>query len=169
MDFPDGETGFDEKLRFKDENGDAALTDLKQIPKPAARDHVHLGQMLQTRSRYKAAIVQYQKAAALMGDKNPLLQTRMAQCFMAIDRPKDALLALEPVRDTYPSYVVTWLELGRAQIANKQWSAARDNLLEAARINPFDPEVHELLAKAYEGLGQKELAARERKLRALVM
>lgn len=169
VDFPEGETGFDEKLRFKDESGDAALTDLKQIPKPAARDHIHLGQMLQARSRHEAAIVQYQKAAALMGDRNPLLQTRLAQCFMAVNRPKDALAALEPVRDTYPSYVVTWLELGRAQIANKQWSAARDNLLEAARINPFDPEVHELLARAYEGLGQKELAERERKLRALVM
>ena len=169
VDFPEGDTGFDEKLRFKDENKDASLTDLKQIPKPAARDHIHLGQMLQTRSRFKAAIAQYEKAAQLMGNHNPMLQTRLAQCFMAIDRPKDALEALEPVRETYPSYVVTWLELGRAQIASKQWAAARDNLLEAARINPFDPEVHELLAKAYEGLGQKELAARERELRALVM
>ena len=167
--FPEGENGFDEKLRFKDEHKDAALTDLKQIPRPEARDHVHIGQLLQTRSRYGGAIAQYEKAILLMGNQNPMVQTRLAQCLLATQRPKEALEALLPVREIYPSYVVTWIELGRAALANGDARSAQEYLLEAARINPFDPQVHELLATAYDELKKPELAARERALRALVL
>ena len=60
------------------------------------------------------------------------------------------------------------LEKGKAYLALDEPAEARDAVLEAARINPFDPEVHELLAKAYDGLGDSEAAERERRFATLV-
>lgn len=162
------DVGFEEKLRFDDE-GDANVTDLKAIPKPEARDHMHLGELLQTRERYGAAVVQYKKAIALMGENHPVVQTRLARSLLELDRPAEALAALDAVRGSYPSYVLTWLESGTAALELKDYKSAYVYLLEAARINPFDPSVHQKLAKALEGMGDKAGAERERKLAALVM
>jgi tetratricopeptide (TPR) repeat protein len=160
------DSGFQERLEFKEAGAKPA--ELDQIPKPAARDHVHLGELLQARNRYKAAIVEYQKAIKIMGSGNPVLQTRIAQCYLATDQPREALAALEPVRDAYPSYVTTWIELGRAALANGQTAQARDYLIEAARINPFNPDIHTQLATAYDRLGDAAKAQQAREFAQLV-
>jgi hypothetical protein len=41
-------------------------------------------------------------------------------------------------------------------------------LTEAARINPFDPEVHEKLAEVYSRLGDARMAEKFRKFAKLV-
>ena len=151
--FPD-ESGFDDRLVFKE--GDTAPKTLDQLPKPAARDHVHLGELLQARGRHEAAVAQYRKASHLMGDTHPIVQTRLAQSLLALNRPKDALDALQGVKAAYPSYVQTWIQLGRASLATGDPTAALDALTEAARINPFDPEIHLLLIQAYTKLGRKK-------------
>jgi tetratricopeptide (TPR) repeat protein len=163
--FPE-DSGYQERLEFKEAGAKPA--ELDQIPKPAARDHVHLGELLQARNRYKAAIVEYNKAIKIMGTGNPVLQTRIAQCYLANNQPREALAALEPVRDAYPSYVTTWIELGRAALLNDQTEQARDYLIEAARINPFNPEIHEQLAIAYDRLGDTSKAEQSRSFAALV-
>jgi tetratricopeptide (TPR) repeat protein len=163
--FPE-DSGFQDRLEFKEAGAKPA--ELDQIPKPAARDHVHLGELLQARNRYKAAIVEYNKAIKLVGTGNPVLQTRLAQCYLATDQPHEALAALEPVRDAYPSYVTTWIELGRAALANGQTANARDYLIEAARINPFNPDIHTQLAIAYERLGDNVKAEQSRAFAQLV-
>ncbi len=45
---------------------------------------------------------------------------------------------------------------------------ARAHLERVLTINPFDPNVHQTLARVYERLGQPELAAREREAHRLV-
>lgn len=158
IDYPE-ESTFEEKLVFKDEG--SVADDINKIEQPQARDHLNLGQMFQARGRAKAAVVEYQKAERLMGDKHPLLQTRLAQSLLESGQAKEALEALVPIRDTFPTYVSTWIQLGRAAYELGQYDQAADDLNEAARINPFDPEVHRRLALVYEKLGDAALARRE--------
>ncbi|RAL22362.1 hypothetical protein DL240_10965 [Lujinxingia litoralis] len=157
---------FEETLVFEDEPG--AGNDLEQVGTPGARDHIRLGQMFQVRERFGAAVVQYQKAGALIGAQNPVLQGRLAQSLLAIGEAQEAVEALGEVRELYPGYVTTWLELGRAYLALGQHEAAREALEEAARINPFDPGVHEGLARAYSALGLAPGAERARAAERLV-
>ena len=142
---------FGDKLQFK---GDANPNDLKQIAAPKARDHVHLGELLQGRKRYKAALVQYNKAARMMGETNPVLQTRLAQSHLALKQYTQAQQALLPILSAYPSDVRVWLGLGEAALGLKDAPKALEYLQEAIYINPFDPRVHELLAQAHKAVGQ---------------
>lgn len=162
---PEG-SGYEEKLLFKEEN--AQKSEVNEIEQPEARDHMHLGEMLQARDRHSAALVQYKKASHLLGKTNPVLHTRQAQCMLHENNAKEALEVLAPVKETYPSYVQVWIEMGKASLALGQYEDARDYLTEAARINPFDPEVHEKLAEAYEKLGNAEQAKKFRKFAKLV-
>ncbi|MGM0557107.1 MAG: peptidase MA family metallohydrolase [Myxococcota bacterium] len=158
--------GYEEKLVFRDEA--KSENEISEIEQPEARDHMHLGEMLQARDRYGAALVQYQKARRLLGNKNPILLTRMAQCLRETNEPEEALEVLQEVRHDYPGYVTGWLEMGRSALAAGKWEQARDYLREAARINPFDPEIHEKLAEAYEKLGLTDQAEKYRKYADLV-
>lgn len=154
------ETSYEDKLVFKEAPQQAG--ELDQIELPEARDHILLGEMLQARQRYGAAVVQYEKAVHLIGANNPILQTRLAQSLIRTDRPREAIAHLQGVREIYPTYLTTWIELGRAHLVMEEWAEARDHLREAARINPFNPEIHTLLASAYDKLGDAQGAARAR-------
>lgn len=165
-DLPDDD-GYEEKLVFKDEK--KSESDTHQIEKPRAREYMQLGELMQARDRCEAALVEYEKAAHLLGDKNPMLQTRRAQCLLDAGRADEALRMLQPVHKTYPDYVQIWIQMGSASLALEQYAQARDYLREAARINPFDPSVHDKLAAAYSKLGDEEAAAEEhRKFERLV-
>ena len=166
-DLPDDEDEiYQERLVFDDEAASKG-NELQDIEVPEAREHMQLGQMFQVRNRYGAAAVQYGKAAEIMGDKNPILQTRMAKTLTLSGSPLEAIDALQTVKELYPSYVSTWLELGRAYMAAEEYGQARRTLQEAARINPFNPEVHELLARAHRHLGESDQAEVARRAAAI--
>ena len=152
--FPE-DSGFEDRLVFKDT---APSTELDAIPQPKARDHMHLGEMLQARDRFAAAIVQYRKAESIAGNMNPVLQTRLAQSLIATDQPQAAFDALIPTIQNFPGYVSTWIQLGKAAAALGRWPEAREYFTEAGRINPFDPEVHSELARVYRQLGMTKEA-----------
>lgn len=164
-DLPD-EEGYEEKLVFKDDK--KSKSDTQQIEKPRAREYMQLGELMQARGRCEAALVEYKKAAHLLGDKNPMLQTRRAQCLLDADRADEALSVLQPVHKTYPDYVQIWIQMGSAALLLEQYAQARDYLREAARINPFDPAVHAKLAEAYSKLGDETVAEEHRKFEKLV-
>jgi Flp pilus assembly protein TadD len=63
---------------------------------------------------------------------------------------------------------VTWVQLGKASIGLGDYAGAVGYLQEAARINPFDPEVHRELARAYVKLGRVAEAERARNDESLV-
>ena len=160
------EYGYKNKLVFKDDNKSA--DNIEDLEQPKAKDHMKLGEMLQAKNRYGAAVVQYRKAIRLTDSPNPRLRTRLAQSLTRTGKPNEALDELEPVRKFYPSYVTVWIELGKASLKSGQPRKAEEYLLEAARINPYDPEVHELLAKVYDATKRRKLAERERKFARLV-
>lgn len=165
IDYPD-DSGYEEKLVFKDEG--AQKVDLAQIPQPLARDHLNLGQMLQARGRAEAAVVQYRKAERLMESPHPVLMTRLGESLLAAGQPQAALDALLAGKETFPSYVSTWIQLGRAAYELQKYEQAREYLEEAARINPFDPEVQERLAMVYDKLNMPDRARRHRDYVSLV-
>lgn len=159
------DAGFEDRLVFKDT---APKTELNEIPQPKARDHMHLGEMLQARDRFDAAIVQYHKAEAIAGQHNPVLQTRIAQSFIALGKPQNAYDALTPIIRNFPGYVTTWIMLGKAAAALGKWQEAKEFLVEAARINPYDPDVHAELARVYRQLGMNDKAEEAARFEALV-
>lgn len=163
-DYPD-EYGYKNKKVFKDENKEKKLGEFDQ---PKAEEHLKLGEMLQSRKRFEAAAVQYRKAVNLTEAPNPRLRTQFAGALTETGEPEEALSTLQPVRDLYPTYLQIWLRLGEASLAAEQLEDAERYLREAAWINPFNPEVHDLLADTYEKLGQPDKAERERKFAKIV-
>lgn len=162
----DGDDIYEERLVFDDEAAEKG-DELDNIEVPEAREHMTLGQMFQVRERFGAAAVQYGKAVEMLGNSNPVLQTRMAKTLTLSGSPQEAIEALERVQELYPGYLSTWLELGRAQLAAEQHEEARQSLEEAARINPFNPEVHDMLARVYRHLGESDKADVARRAAAL--
>ena len=167
-DLPDEEGDiYEERVVFEDEAAEKG-DELHQLETPEAREHLQLGQMFQVRERYGAAAVQYGKARDIIGDDNPVLQTRTAKSLTLSGEPEEAIEALQTVKKLYPSHVMTWLELGRAYLAYGNYHEARRALREAARINPFNPEIHEKLARAADELGEGEEVEQARRAADLV-
>ena len=160
----DEEQAFEDELVFEDE----ATSDLDQVEDEEAKAYMQLGQMLEVRGRYRAAAVQYQKAEDEMGDENPMLQGRLAKTLTLGGDPESAVAALERVRELHPGVVTIWLELGRAKVELGRYEQAREVLHEAARLNPFNPEIHEMLVDVYDELGEHDDSQRARHFRDLV-
>lgn len=153
----DEEMVFVEKLQFKDDNPGS---DLLEIGQKEARDMIHLGELLQARKRYGAAVVEYKKARELIGDRNPVLQTRLAECLIILGRHQEAVDALAMSLDYYPSYHNTHVLLGEALYKLGRGPEAEVSMMEAVGINPFDPKPHQYLAKIYRESGREDLATR---------
>lgn len=157
---------FEHGLVFKDQKKEKI--EPEKLETPRAKDHMKLGEMLQARKRFRAAVVQYEKAERLARAPNPRLSTRFAHTLNKTDQHERATEALEQARELYPGYVAVWLELGEAALASGRPDRAREHLLEAVRINPFNPQVHSRLAEVYAELGNSDLAERERRFEQLV-
>ena len=155
---------FENELVFEDE----ASSDLDQVEDEEAKEYMQLGQMLEMRGRYGAAAVQYGKAEDEMGDENPVLQGRLAKTLTLSGDPERAIASLERVKELHPGYVTTWLELGRARLEAERYEEAREALHEAARLNPFNPEIHELLVDTNAALGNHEESQQARSFADLV-
>ena len=155
----DEEAVFIEKLEFA---GDKQESELLEIGKKEARDYIRLGEMLQVRERYAAAVVEYQKARELIGDHNPILQTRLGRSLITIGRHEEAAEALAGSLAYYPNYHTTHLLLGEALLKAGELERAETHLMEALGINPFDPAVHENLAALYTRQDRAEDASRAR-------
>lgn len=153
----DGE--FDVRLLFK--GRDTEATELEQLKGEKARGFVWLGDRLAVSDRWRAAAKEYRKAAAEVGDGTPVVQAKLGRALLEIGDPTEAAKALRVPLPVYPDYMLLRVYLGRALLGTGQTAEAREHLEHAIRINPFDPEVHGHLARAYEALGMKELAARE--------
>lgn len=148
-----------EKLEFV---GDKKGSDILEIGKKEAEDFVHLGELLQARKRYGAALIEYEKARELIGDRNPLLQKRLGKTLIVMKRYDEAVDVLARSLEYYPTLHETHSLLGQALFHLGREEEAELHLLEAVSINPFDPTPHRLLGEIYEASDRKELAERAR-------
>ena len=72
---------------------------------------------------------------------------------------------MKRARDLSPDHPTTHTTLGQTYLKLRDFKEARESFLESIQINPFNPEVHQGLATAYEMLGDQASALKEREHR----
>ncbi len=148
-------------LKFKrpgDEGEPEAEYD--SIEEKEIKDWAHLGELLRARGRYYAALREYQKARDKGGDGHLVVQNGLAESLLELERPVDVPSALQRVKDYYPTYLTTYINLGRSYIALQELERAVMSFEEAVGINPFHPLPHQALFKLYRELGEHSKAER---------
>jgi tetratricopeptide (TPR) repeat protein len=121
-----------------DESQDVAVSE--------ARRFLRLGDMLWSRHRARAAMLEYEKAHNADTD-DPIVAARLARAALDAGDPMRSLAALEPLLTRYPEHAPTHAVRGAALAELNRPEEARAALLEAIRINPFDPDPHCRLAR----------------------
>jgi predicted Zn-dependent protease len=86
----------------------------------------------------------------------------LATAYLQTDRVPDAVKQCEKVLDFDPNHYPTNLLLGRILLLSGDAEAALPKLEKAAALQPNAPEPHLLLTDAYDRLGRKTDAERER-------
>ena len=141
-----------EEIRFKnDANEDDKVA---QVAGDAGR-YMRLGDILQQAGRYKASAVEYQRAAAELPRSNPILQSRIGRVLLELGEVEAAVKALEAALDNGERYAPLYLYLAKARLSIGAWEQARNALLEAAALNPFDPQIPPILEQIYRAQGRQ--------------
>jgi tetratricopeptide (TPR) repeat protein len=151
---------FDMRLLFR--GHDTQATELEMIEAEEARRWIWLGDQLQLKERSLAALREYEKARSIAGDSVPMLQAKIAKMLMRLSRLGEAREALSSAVTVAPDYVLLPLLLGQIAALEGKHVEARGHFEQVLRLNPFDIEIHGLLAGTYEALGERDLANRER-------
>jgi arylsulfatase A-like enzyme/Flp pilus assembly protein TadD len=86
----------------------------------------------------------------------------LATAYLQTDRVPDAVKQCEKVLEFNPNHYPTNLLLGRVLLLSGDAEAALPKLIKAAALQPEAPEPHLFLTDAYDRLGRKTDAARER-------
>jgi arylsulfatase A-like enzyme len=86
----------------------------------------------------------------------------LANVYLQTDRLPEAIKQCEEVLEFDPNHYPTNLLLGRILLLSGDAEAALPRLIKAAALQPEAPEPHTLLSGAYDELGRKTDAARER-------
>jgi predicted Zn-dependent protease len=86
----------------------------------------------------------------------------LATAYMQMNRAPDAIKQCEKILEFDPNHYPSTLLLGRILLSAGDAAAALPKLSAAAALQPAAPEPHLLLADAYDQLGRKTDAKRER-------
>jgi tetratricopeptide (TPR) repeat protein len=158
------------KLRFQgDPRHGGSYSEWAEIPDEQARRYARLGEIFRERGRWEAARVEYAKAVKRVGARYPQLAGRYALASMMAGRDQDAEKALAEALRGHPEHASLHVQKGRLHLRAQQWEKAREHMLLANRVNPFDPEIHAGLAKAAEALGDAKTAERERRFTRILV
>jgi tetratricopeptide (TPR) repeat protein len=136
--------------------------DIDTIEEKKVKDLTHIGELLRARGRLAAALKEYDKAQAVGGDGNPMLQNAAAATLVQLKRFAEVPERLARVRSYYPDYLNTWMNLGEAYVALGRPQDAIAAFENALGVNPFHPRVHGALAELYASAGRPDEAARHR-------
>ena len=124
---------------------------------------VRLGDRMRRKKLYEAALIEYKKALEEEPD-NALVLLKAARTQLALGREEQAREHLKRAVQSNPNYGTPHIELAKLVKPNQ----ALPLLLTANAINPFDPEIHSLLAEIYFSLGKNEEGEREKKTAELL-
>ncbi len=128
--------------------------------------YVTLGDILREAGEVEAALVEYAKAIPEDEPPGPLLSNRMAQANVSLGKLGKARDVLEASLRDYPEFALTHKTIGEIDLRQGKLEPAREALIEAVAIHPFDPEIHELLVDLYGRLGDENgVAVHQRALR----
>ncbi len=120
-----------------------------------------LGDMLRGEGLWEAALAEYEKSLKAAGLVSPQIMNKVAQVLTSDEKFDRAEEILASVRETYPDYPTTYVNLGTLHVARKDYAKAAENLRKALEINPFNLLARQMLAGSYARLNQKAEARRE--------
>jgi tetratricopeptide (TPR) repeat protein len=121
---------------------------------------LRLGELLARAGHHEAALIEYAKADVEDGKSSPLLQTRIAESHLALGDLTTARSQLQRTLAMYPDHAPAWLALARLETSLGRKPEATLAFQKASSLNPYDAEVHEILATSYRELGDTRRAAR---------
>lgn len=149
-------------------NREISFGEFADMHETEAKHFAHLGELFRERNRSGAAVAEFAKAHRLVGDKYEALSNKYALALMEERRVDEAEKVLLGSLRLYPSSASTKVHLGRIYLSRNEYEKAKASYLEALSSDPFDPEIHLALLHAYEALGDKPRAEREKKAAALL-
>jgi tetratricopeptide (TPR) repeat protein len=147
------------KFRFKNnrspsENESAKEAALQEAGNQRAHDLTLLGDILKSRQYIKAAIVEYRKAIDESKMLSPILYNKLAGTYLLQKDYAQSEALLRKSLNYYPQFATTLTHLGELFYMKKDYTTAEEYFQKAARINPFNPLVHNRLINIYAALGQ---------------
>ena len=143
--------------------------ELKQIASTSAREHVYLGDLLRYRGRYIAAIKEYDRAQQLVSGISPIISTKLGLSYQLTGQLDPSEEVLKKTLKIYPHQGLAYRILGDVYMMRKDYQRAVDFYEQAIYINPFNPRLHLALFKAYQKLGMKNEAKKEKEILSLLI
>jgi tetratricopeptide (TPR) repeat protein len=126
------------------------------------KQQIRIGDLLRLRGHTEQAIMEYQKALVLNGVPVPDITDRLGGAFTDSGRYSEAVEILSPMQQLYPFHFTTFVLLGRANLKMGANEEAIKAFNHAIAIDPFYPDVHCLLSKAYKGIDKIQLYKTEK-------
>jgi tetratricopeptide (TPR) repeat protein len=156
--------------RYKIREGkyDEERMDTEEIKSLVAKNKAHLGDLLKERGRMEAAVLEYRRALGESRDSVTIMK-KLSSALTTMARYEEALELLRRAKDISSDHPSIFTALGQTYLKLKRMKEARDSFQEAIQINPFDPEAHMGLATAYETLGERSSASKEREIARRLM
>lgn len=130
---------------------DATEADASEVAEERARKHLRLGGLLRAQNRLAPAVMEYEKALALVGPGNAAVAGRLARTCLALGDADRAIAVATPAFELYPEGGGLASVLGQAWLRKDDPAKAAPYLEAAIRTNPFDPSPHCALAKIRRG------------------
>jgi len=122
---------------------------------------LRLGDLLASRGRYRAALVEYEQAADADSPNSPMRAARMAEAWIGLDEDEEAKRILRASVADYPDSPSTRRLLGRLARAQGQMPEAVSHFETVVGLAPFGLEDHQALRALYAELGDTEGVARQ--------
>lgn len=159
--FKDGDAPEQEKKDEKEKEEELRFGDFLEIADVEARKLAHLGELLRQRDRHQAAIEEFAKAHARVGNRSPALSNRYAQALIKVGELSRAEQLLIASLKPFPDVARTYQNLAQIYMSNQRWNDAERAFLEVVGIDPFDPLPHAGLLRIYEARKDRERVQRE--------
>jgi tetratricopeptide (TPR) repeat protein len=156
------------RYKIKEGKYDEERMDTEEIKSLVAKNKAHLGDLLKERGRMEAAVLEYRRALEESRDSVTIMK-KLSSALTTMARYEEALELLRRAKDISSDHPSIFTALGQTYLKLKRTKEARDSFQEAIQINPFDPEAHMGLATAYETLGERSSASKEREIARRLM
>ncbi|OGR81430.1 MAG: hypothetical protein A3I11_07365 [Elusimicrobia bacterium RIFCSPLOWO2_02_FULL_39_32] len=144
-------------------NMKASGDELEEITGTDIRGYIRLGDRMLLNKSVDAALIFYEKALKLE-PSNPVALTRAARRYLEQGKKNEGLEYLRKCIKENPNYSPGYLALAEKMILAKNWQEALRLAKEANGINPFNPQVHQMLGLIYQELGEAENSKREQSI-----
>lgn len=148
------------RYKIKEGKADEERMEMEEIKSIVSRNRAHLGDRLRERGRTEAALSEYRRALADAPDSVSIL-TRLSSCLRQLDRDEEALGLLKRAKEVSEDHPSPYADLGEIYLKRKDFKRAKEAFEESIQINPFNPRVHQGLARTYQALGEKAASLRE--------